>query len=253
MDTRRPTSAPPPSDAAPWNARARVAWTVLSFVVVESLVLGVAVLPVAWLIEWVSPRLPHATWLRLVTFAVGLLPTYLLLAASLVVCTAAAARVLRWRSPANASMPVREYGWPLMDWARGTMLIHVVRVLVGGPLRASPFWTLFMRLNGARIGHRVWINSANIVDHNLLEFGDDVVVGAGVHLSGHTVERGVVKTGTVRVGSRVTIGVGTVVSVGTEIEDDAHVGALSFIPKWTRLAGGTTWVGAPVHPLERER
>jgi len=40
------------------------------------------------------------------------------------------------------------------------------------------------------IGRGVHINSLAVNDHNLLEFGDRVVVGGGVHLSGHTVEDG---------------------------------------------------------------
>ena len=78
---------------------------------------------------------------------------------------------------------------------------HVVRVLVGTFFRASPLWTLYMRWNGARIGRGVYINSLSISDHNMLEFGDGVVIGESVHLSGHTVEGGVVKTGHVRLGT----------------------------------------------------
>ena len=59
-------------------------------------------------------------------------------------------------------------------------------------------WTLYMRWNGARIGRGVHINSLSISDHNMLEFGDGVVIGENVHLSGHTVEGGMVKTGPVK-------------------------------------------------------
>ena len=54
-------------------------------------------------------------------------------------------------------------------------------------------------------------------DYNLIECGDDVVIGGGVHLSGHTVEAGVVKTAPVRLGNKVTIGLGSVVEIGVEI------------------------------------
>jgi hypothetical protein len=45
-----------------------------------------------------------------------------------------------------------------------------------------------------------------VADFNLLEFGDDVVIGDEVHLSGHTVEGGVVKTAPLCLGNNVTIG-----------------------------------------------
>jgi tetrahydrodipicolinate N-succinyltransferase len=93
--------------------------------------------------------------------------------------------------------------------------------------------------NGARLGRGVYINSLAINDHNLLHFGNRVVIGDGVHLSGHTVEHGVVRTARVRLGDEVTIGLGTVVGIGVEAGARAHVGALSFVSKFSRLAVGS--------------
>ena len=64
-------------------------------------------------------------------------------------------------------------------------------------------WTAYLRMNGARIGRRVYINTLLLSDHNLLAIGDDVVIGANVCLSGHTVESGLLKTGRVTIGNRV--------------------------------------------------
>src|SRR4029453_10024435 len=91
---------------------------------------------------------------------------------------------------------------------------HVVGVLVGTFFRSSPLWTWYMKLNGARIGSGVYINSLSISDHNMLEMGDGVVIGESVHLSGHTVEGGIVKTGRVRLGRGVTGGLGRMVGHG---------------------------------------
>ena len=242
--------APSGNRATP-AARWRVGWTVASYLVVQSLVLGAAAVPVALAAEVVGPHLPTATWMRVVACAIGLLPTYFVFATGLVVASAGAARMFGWRTVAGLRMPVREFGWPLMDWARGAMLTHVVRVLVAIPMRVGPLWPWFMRLNGAQLGRRVWVNSINIADHHLLTFGDDVVIGSDVHLSGHTVEGGVVRTGTVRVGNRVTIGAGSMVNIDVEVGDDARIGALSYVPKGSRLAGATTWVGAPVQAVRR--
>ena len=83
--------------------------------------------------------------------------------------------------------------------------------------RGSPIWTAYLRLNGACIGRRVYVNTLFVSDYNLLEFGDDVVIGAEVHISGHTVEGGMVKTGRVRLGNNVTIGLGSVIEIGVDI------------------------------------
>jgi hypothetical protein len=62
-------------------------------------------------------------------------------------------------------------------------------------------WTTYLPLNDARIGRRVYVNSLALSDYNLLAFGDDVVIGADVHRSGHTVEAAVVRTAGVRLES----------------------------------------------------
>jgi acetyltransferase-like isoleucine patch superfamily enzyme len=128
---------------------------------------------------------------------------------------------------------------------------HVVRVLVGTFFRSSPLWTWYLRLNGARIGKGVYVNSVSISDHNLIAFGDGVVIGESVHLSGHTVEGGVVKTGYVRLGRGVTVGLGSIVGIGVVAGDRCQIGALSVVPKNTMLEAGGIYVGVPVRRLER--
>ena len=88
-----------------------------------------------------------------------------------------------------------------------------------------------------RIGSGVYINSLSISDHNMLEFGDGVVIGESVHLSGHTVEGGVVKTGRVRLGRGVTVGLGSMVGIGVEAGERCQIGALSVVPKNTQARG----------------
>ena len=89
------------------------------------------------------------------------------------------------------------------------------------------------------------MNTTFISDHNLLDLGDDVVIGAEAHISGHTVEAGTVKTAAVRLGNRVTIGLGSVVDIGVEAGDDCQIGALSLVPKHSRLAPGAVYAGIP--------
>jgi acetyltransferase-like isoleucine patch superfamily enzyme len=128
---------------------------------------------------------------------------------------------------------------------------HVVRVLVGTFFRSSPLWTWYMRLNGATIGRGVYINSLSISDHNLLVMGDGVVIGEGVHLSGHTVEGGVVKTGYVHLGRGVTVGLGSLVAIGVEAGDQCQIGALSVVPKYSKLEAGAIYAGVPARRIEK--
>jgi acetyltransferase-like isoleucine patch superfamily enzyme len=91
----------------------------------------------------------------------------------------------------------------------------------------------------------------SVSDHNLLRFDDDVVVGADVHLSGHTVEGGVVKTGRVHLETGVTIGLGSVVGVGVVVGAGTQVGAVSLVPKHSRLHAGSVYAGVPVKRIDQ--
>ena len=52
--------------------------------------------------------------------------------------------------------------------------------------RVTPLLPLYHRLMGARIGRRVQINTAVIADQNLVEIGDDTVIGGDVTLVCHS-------------------------------------------------------------------
>jgi hypothetical protein len=224
---------------------------VLTLVAVEILVCAVSVLPATsasvWL--WDLAR-GDRRWQALVV-AVAAVPAYGLFALCLMILSPVALRCTSWRTPPEMAMRIADMEWPLLNWSRSMAAIHVVRVLAGSLFRGSPLWTMHLRLSGARVGRGVYVNSLSVSDYNLLDFADGVVIGADVHLSGHTVEHGVVKTAGVRLHEHVTVGVGTVVEIGVEIGPYAQIGALSFLPKHTRLEGRRTYAGIPVKELTR--
>jgi len=229
----------------------RLAWMILSIFLVECLVFGLSVLPAALFWQPFFQLSYPSSVVRTVALSMAFVPSYLIFALSLMVLSAFSLRLTGWRTPADAEMVIADLGWPLMNWARCMVSTHVVRLFAGSVLRSTPVWTFYLRLNGARLGRGVYVNSLFVSDHNLLQFDDHVVIGDAVHLSGHTVERAVVKTAPVRLGKGVTIGIGSVVGIGVEAGPKAQVGALSLVPKRSRLEAGATYVGAPVHKLGR--
>ena len=230
----------------------RVVWTVCTIFVVESLVFGLSGLPAflfwTWALSWATPPWPL---IRPLILAASLVPAYLVFATTLVVLSAASTRLFGWRTQPGGTWRLADLEWGLLDWSRYMISTHVVRVLVGTFFRSSPLWTWYMKLNGAQIGHSVYINSLSISDHNMLVMGDGVVIGESVHMSGHTVEGGVVKTGFVRLGRGVTVGLGSMVGIGVEAGDHCQIGALSVVPKYTRLEAGGIYAGVPVRRIEK--
>ena len=230
----------------------RVVWTVVSIFAVESVVFGLSVLPAfyfwTWTLTWAIPDFPL---LRPAIVATTLVPAYLVFAVALVVLSALSTRACGWRTAPGGAWKLRDLEWPLLKWSRYMISTHVVRVLVGPFFRASPIWTWYLRWNGARIGRGVHINSLSISDHNMLEFGDGVVIGENVHLSGHTVEGGMVKTGPVTLGRFVTVGLGSMVGINVEAGEKCQIGALSVVLKGSKLEGGTIYAGVPARKIEK--
>lgn len=230
----------------------RIAWTALTWIAVEIVVAGLAAFPIAVLWRWELDLTATRPWLRLTILSLSLLPSYVIFTLGFMLWSALSLRSLGWRTRANAAMRIRDLEWDLLHWARYVAASHLVRVVAGTLFRATPVWTVFLRLNGAKVGRRVYVNSLSIMDHNLLELGEGTVIGADVHLSGHTVEEGTVYTGRVRIGRNVTLGTGSVIGISVDVGDNAQIGALALVPKHSTLAGGAVYVGIPVQKVRSE-
>jgi acetyltransferase-like isoleucine patch superfamily enzyme len=178
-------------------------------------------------------------------------PSYVLFALFLMTISAITTRAIGWRTPENVEMRIADLEWPLLNWVRLTVAIHLVRLFAGALFRGTPIWTAYLRLSGARVGRHVYVNSLSISDYHLLEFGDGVVIGADAHISAHTVEAGKFKTAAVRLGRNVTIGIGSVIDIGVEAGPDSQVGALSFVRKYTKLETGATYAGIPARRVDQ--
>ena len=242
---------PEGSRAAPSRAVIawRIAWTVTTLVIVQTAVCGISAAPGVLVWQWLLAAVgsnPPVRW-ALLSFAIA--PTYVLFALCLMVVSPLAMRLFGWHTPPDAELRIADLDPDLLRWVRFGASIHLVRLIAGNLFRGTPLWTSYLRLSGARLGRRVYVNSLSLSDYNLIECGDDVVIGDAVHMSGHTVESGVVKTARVRLGSNVTIGLGSVIEIGVEIGSGSQIGALSFVPKHARLKGGCVYAGAPAVPI----
>jgi acetyltransferase-like isoleucine patch superfamily enzyme len=142
------------------------------------------------------------------------------------------------------------YSFKAMRWANYNALILMVRYTSMNFIRVTPFLTLFHWLMGMRIGRRVQINTCVIGDSNLIEIGDDSVIGGDVTLVAHAAERGRLVTAPVKIGSRVTIGVMSVIFPGVTIGDGATVAANAVVTKGTTIGAGESWGGVPARRIK---
>jgi|SRR5438093_11394185 len=237
-------------NAAYYDVAWRIAWTIVTLTIAQVLVCGMSALPVVVIWAFLAGMTPPNSIVRLIVFSGAIVPSYILFAFCLMIVSPVVTRLLRWHTPPDREMRIAEMGWSLLRWVRYAASIHVARVLAGTLFRGSPIWTVHLRLSGARLGKQVYVNSLSVSDYNLLECGDDVVIGGAVQLSGHTVERGVLKTARVRLGDHVTVGLGSVIEIGVEIGSNCQIGALSFVPKDTILPDDAVYAGIPARRIE---
>jgi non-ribosomal peptide synthetase-like protein len=115
-------------------------------------------------------------------------------------------------------------------------------------LQGTPWLPLIMRLMGVKIGKRVWMNTTDITEFDMVTICDDAALNQDCGPQTHLFEDRVMKVGPVKIGARSSIGAGTIILYDSELGDDTSVEALSLVMKGERLSPGTDWIGSPVKP-----
>jgi non-ribosomal peptide synthetase-like protein len=223
--------------------------TALLFVEVVA-VLGVALWPAVLLWTWAAGALPAAGALRALGLGVTLAAGYVVFGlAQLLVLPAARWLTLSLGTPVGR-FSYRSFGaW---RWASYNALTLVLRFSFVNWIRLTPLLPLYHRLMGARIGRRVQINTAVVADQNLLEIGDDTVIGGDVTLVCHVAERGRLVTAPVRIGRNVTVGLMAVILPGCVVGDGAMIAAGAVLSKGAQVGPGEVWAGVPARRVGRK-
>ncbi len=113
------------------------------------------------------------------------------------------------------------------------------------PLRGTPFISMYLRLLGAKIGKRVFMDTTDMTEYDLVTIGDDAALNEQCGLQTHLFEDRIMKVSGLTIGERATIGSISIVLYDAVIEADATLGDLSVAMKGETLPAGTTWEGSP--------
>ncbi len=116
-------------------------------------------------------------------------------------------------------------------------------------LRGTPFINLFLRALGCQMGARVYTDTTDITEFDVVKVGDDVALNDDCGLQTHLFEDRVMKISRVDVGDRCTIGSGAIVLYDSVMEPDAQLGDLSMLMKAETLPRNTEWEGSPAQRI----
>lgn len=109
----------------------------------------------------------------------------------------------------------------------------------------TPFALWVHRCLGTKAGKRVFTDSAEFSEFDLITIGDDVCINAETILQTHLYEDRIFKVSNVTIGSGCNIGTGSIVLYNTLMEENADLGSLSLLMKGERLPENTQWAGIP--------
>lgn len=116
-------------------------------------------------------------------------------------------------------------------------------------LKGTPFLPMVLRLFGVKIGKRVYLNTTDFTEYDMISIGDDTALNEDSGAQTHLFEDRVMKVGSVKIGARCSIGARTIILYDSEIEDDVKIEALSLVMKGEKISTGTEWTGSPVRSI----
>jgi non-ribosomal peptide synthetase-like protein len=114
-----------------------------------------------------------------------------------------------------------------------------------GWLSGTPMLPSILRLIGVKLGHGILLDTTFMTEFDLVEIGDDSVIGSNTDLQTHLFEDRVMKMGHVRIGNCVSVGSRCVILYATKLEDFSELAALSLAMKGESVPANGVWQGIP--------
>jgi non-ribosomal peptide synthetase-like protein len=112
-------------------------------------------------------------------------------------------------------------------------------------LDGTPFKNLTWRLQGVRIGKRVFDDGCAIVEKTLVSIGDHCTLNVRSIVQAHSQESGAFKSDRIAIGSGCTLGVASLVHYGATMGDGAVLAPDSFLMKGEEVPAHARWGGNP--------
>lgn len=153
---------------------------------------------------------------------------------------------------------LRPGSYPLLSfesfrWSTASALYMLLKYTFADFLVATPFFTLYLRALGMKLGKGVMINSKFIHDHALLEVGDGSLIGGDAVMSAHAAEKGQLVLTPIKVGKGCLIGQNSILMPGVVVGDKAVVAAGAIVLKNTVIGPGEVWAGVPARCIKPAR
>jgi non-ribosomal peptide synthetase-like protein len=138
--------------------------------------------------------------------------------------------------------------WSMFVWLNEMVTsLHenIANPLLVEHLMGTPFAAWFFRLMGSKIGSRVYLETTQFTEYDLIHIGDEACVNEDCTLQSHLFEDRVMKMSTLDIGAHCTIGSCAVVLYDTRMEEGSSLNHLSLLMKGEVLPAASHWEGSP--------
>ena len=129
---------------------------------------------------------------------------------------------------------------------------HLADLFLVEMLTGTPFVCWYFRLLGAKIGPRVYMETTDLTEFDLVKIGRDATLNADCTLQTHLFEDRVMKMSTIEIAPACTVGSAALVLYDTIMEEGSSLGDLSLLMKGETLPARTRWEGIPAQPVSLE-
>jgi acetyltransferase-like isoleucine patch superfamily enzyme len=118
-------------------------------------------------------------------------------------------------------------------------------------LRGTPFVCMWFRLLGSTVGERVWMDTTQITEPDLVHIGHDVVLQQDCTLQTHLFEDRIMKMSNLHVDNFCSVGTMSVLLYDSHMREGSHIGDLSLLMKGEQLEPWTRSEGIPCQPIRK--
>jgi non-ribosomal peptide synthetase-like protein len=112
-------------------------------------------------------------------------------------------------------------------------------------LDGTPFKNLTWRMQGVRLGKRVFDDGCAIVEKTLVSIGDHCTLNVRSIVQAHSQESGAFKSDRIAIGSGCTLGIASLVHYGATMGDGTVLAPDSFLMKGEEVPAHARWGGNP--------
>ena len=117
------------------------------------------------------------------------------------------------------------------------------------PLRGTPWLNVYLRLMGCRVGKRVFCDTTDITEHDLVSIGDDAALNENAGLQTHLFEDRIMKSDRLEIADGASVGNMAVVLYDTKMRLGSWLAPLSVLMKGETLPPLSRWYGIPTQRM----